>query len=229
LVLTRSFVVLYRPREAHLSDLTPELPAEPDPTHFTLGGYTGPSRVIEGISFWPRVAARMIDIVVMTFFGFVAGAMFGVLLAIVATVLREPEAVVAAKYHRAGIAAFIFTLLAGMAYHTICEGLHGSTVGKLALRMVVVREDGTPCDLRAALKREIAYFFDALFFGLIGYVSMKKSPQEQRYGDHWAHTIVCSRAAVAPQYLRGGRRFAGVVILAALANIALVIVGLLLT
>ena len=214
-----------------MSDFTPvpsELPPEPDPTHFTLGGYTGPSRVIEGVDFWPRVGARMIDAAVMTFFGFIAGAIFALMLAVVATILREPVAAVAARYHRTGIAVFIFTVLAGLAYHAICDGLHGSTVGKLVLNMVVVREDGTPCDLSAALKREVAYFFDALFFGLIGYVSMKKSPQEQRYGDHWAHTIVCRRNAVAPQYLRSGRRFAGVLVMAALANIAIVLVGLLL-
>jgi uncharacterized RDD family membrane protein YckC len=171
----------------------------------------------------------MIDIAVMTFLGFVAGAIFGAMLAITAVVLHQPLAVVAARYRLKGIAVFILTLLGGIAYHTICDGLHGSTVGKLVLQMVVVREDGTPCDLSAALKREIAYFFDALFFGLIGYVSMKKSPQEQRYGDHWAHTIVCKRAAVAPQYLRGTGRFVGALALASLANIALVIVGLLLT
>jgi uncharacterized RDD family membrane protein YckC len=170
----------------------------------------------------------MIDIAVMTLLGFVAGAMFGVVLAIVAAIVHQPLAVVAARFHGTGVSVFIFSMLGGVAYNTICEGLHGSTVGKLALKMVVVREDGTPCDLTAALKREIAYFFDALFFGLIGYVSMKKSPQEQRYGDHWAHTIVCGRTAVAPQYLRGERRFAGVVILASLVNLALVIVGLLL-
>lgn len=215
-----------------MSDFTSQLPSEqppePDPTHFTLGGYTGPSRVIEGVSFWPRVGARLIDAVVMIFLGFIAGGIFAVVLAVVATVLREPVAVVATRYHRSGIAVFIFTVLAGLAYHAICDGLHGSTVGKLLLNMVVVREDGTPCDLSAALKREVAYFFDALFFGLIGYVSMKKSPQEQRYGDHWAHTIVCPRTTVAPQYLRSGRRFAAVLALAALANIALVLVGFLL-
>jgi uncharacterized RDD family membrane protein YckC len=187
-----------------LPDFIPQTPSKvpsaPDPTDFTLGGYTGPSHVIEGVGFWPRVAARLIDIVVMTFLGYMAGTLF----------------------------AIIFSLLAGVAYHTICEGLHGSTVGKLALQMVVVTEGGTPCDLDAALKREIAYFFDALFFGLIGYVSMKKSQQEQRYGDHWAQTIVCKRAAVAPQYLRDTRRFAAVLALAALANAALMIVGFLL-
>jgi uncharacterized RDD family membrane protein YckC len=192
--------------------MRPEVPRTPDPTDFTLGGYTGLSRVIEGVGFWPRVAARLIDIVVMTFLASMAGALFAVI----------------AKYRAAGVSVFIFSLLAGVAYNAICEGLHGSTVGKLALQMVVVTEGGTPCDLSAALKREIAYFFDALFFGLIGYVSMKKSPQEQRYGDHWAQTIVCKRAAVAPQYLRDGQRFAAVFALAALANIALVIAGFLL-
>jgi uncharacterized RDD family membrane protein YckC len=184
----------------------------PDPTDFTLGGYTGPSRVIEGVAFWPRVAARLIDIVVLVFLASLAGAVLAVI----------------TKHRGAGIIAFVFSLMAGVAYHTICEGLHGSTVGKLALQMVVVTEGGTPCELDAALKREIAYFFDALFFGLIGYVSMKKSPQEQRYGDRWAQTIVCKRAAVAPQYLRSGGRFAAVLGLAALVNIALVITGFLL-
>lgn len=212
-----------------MSDLTPELPPGPDPTHFTLGGYASGSGAIEGVSFWPRVAARLIDIVVMTGLGSIAGAIFGVVLVIVATILRQPQAALTAKYHRAGIAVFIFTLLAGVAYHTICEGLHGSTVGKLALKMVVVREDGTECHPFAALKRSVAYFFDALIFGLIGYMVMKKTAQEQRYGDHWAHTIVCKRTAVAPQYLRGGGRFATVLLLAAMANIGLVIVGLLLT
>ena len=196
-----------------MSDFTPEMrpevPRTPDPTDFTLGGYTGPSRVIEGVAFWPRVAARLIDIVVMTLLGSVAGALFAMV----------------AKYHATGVSVFIFSVLAGVAYHTICEGLHGSTVGKLALHMVVVTDGGTPCDLGAAFKREIAYFFDALFFGLIGYVSMNKSPQEQRYGDRWAQTIVCKRAAVVPQYLRGGQRFAAVFALAALANVALVTVG----
>jgi uncharacterized RDD family membrane protein YckC len=216
-----------------VSDFTPELPSAvppaPDPTDFTLGGYTGPSRVIEGVSFWPRVAARLIDIVVLVFLASLAGALFGVVLTIVATSTGQPVGLMIAKYRAAGVAVFVCSVLAGVAYHTICEGLHGSTVGKLALQMVVVSEGGTPCDLGGALKREVAYFFDALFFGLIGCVSMKKGPQEQRYGDRWAQTIVCKRAAVAPQYLRGGRRFTAVFLLVALANVALVMLGFLLT
>jgi uncharacterized RDD family membrane protein YckC len=200
-----------------LSDFTPELrskePRAPDPTNFTVGGYTGPSHAIEGVGFWPRVAARLIDSVVLAASAYLAGDLF----------------VAIAKHRVNGIIVFIFSLLGGVAYYTICEGMHGSTLGKLALQMVVVTEGGTPCDLGAALKREVAYFFDGLFFGLIGYVSMKKSPQEQRYGDHWAQTIVCKRAAVAPQYLRSGGRFAAVLALAAVANIVLVILGFLLS
>lgn len=211
-----------------IPELPPEAPRAPDPTDFTLGGYTGPSRVIEGVGFWPRVAARLIDIVVLMLLASLAGALFGAVLTIVAISTGQSVSLMIAKYRVAGVAIFICSVLAGVAYHAICEGLHGSTVGKLALQMVVVSEEGTPCDLSSALKREVAYFFDALFFGLIGYVSMKKSPQEQRYGDRWAQTIVCRRAALAPRNLRGGRRFAAVLLLAALANIALVMLGFLL-
>src|SRR5215471_8742058 len=83
IVQRRGFVVRYRPGRFQVSDFTPEMrsevPPTPDPTDFTLGGYTGPSRAIEGIGFWPRVAARLIDIVVMTFLGSVAGALFALI------------------------------------------------------------------------------------------------------------------------------------------------------
>ena len=74
------------------SQLPSGLPPEPDPTHFTLGGYTGPSRVIEGVSFWPRVGARMIDIVVMTFLAFIAGLLFGAVLAFMTWTRRNRAA-----------------------------------------------------------------------------------------------------------------------------------------
>jgi hypothetical protein len=129
LVLGRGFVVRYRSREARLSDLTSRLaserPQEPDPTNFTLGGYIGPSRVIEGVSFWPRVAARLIDIVVLVFLASLAGALFGVVLTIVATSTGQPVGLMIAKYRAAGVAVFVCSVLAGVAYHTICEGLHG--------------------------------------------------------------------------------------------------------
>ena len=91
-----------------MSDFTPKLPSEvpraPDPTDFTLGGYTGPSHAIEGVSFWPRVAARLIDIVVLMLLASLAGAVFGAVLTIVAIATGHPVGLVIAKHRAAGVA-----------------------------------------------------------------------------------------------------------------------------
>ena len=54
----------------------------------------------------------------------------------------------------------------------------------------MVTVDGASITFTSALKRNVAYLWDALFFGLIAYSSMKKSILNQRSGDHWAQTIV---------------------------------------
>jgi hypothetical protein len=56
---------------------------------------------------------------------------------------------------------------------------------------------------------------------------MQKSPQEQRHGDEWAHTIVCKRSDAPPQSLRAGGRFLGVLLLALVADGAFILVSLL--
>ncbi len=93
--------------------------------------------------------------------------------------------------------------------------------------MVVVQEDGTPCRFWPAIIRELGYFVDGIFFGLIGYFEMQKSMKEQRYGDEWAGTVVCKRSAVAPEQLRGGGRFVLGLMLGLMADAALIMIGLL--
>jgi len=93
--------------------------------------------------------------------------------------------------------------------------------------MVVVQEDGTPCRFRSAIIRELAYFLDSLFFGLIAYFEMQKSMKEQRYGDEWAGTVVCKRSAVSPERLRGGGRFVLGLMLGIMADAAATMIGLL--
>ena len=117
-------------------------------------------------------------------------------------------------------------LLGSILLEAICEGLHGSTPGKYLLGIVVVREDGTPCRLGAAFIRSFAYLIDSLFFGLIGYFAMQKTPQQQRHGDEWAHTIVCRRSWLAQQNLRGFGQFLMAFLLGAMADAALIILGL---
>jgi uncharacterized RDD family membrane protein YckC len=194
---------------------------------FSFGGYLGTPGAIEGVGFWPRAAARLIDTVVHFVVNVCTGLAFGVALGIYADLTSQPAEELVARAEHAGLLSYALALVGFVAYYSIAEAVHGSTIGKRMLSMVVVQEDGSPCRFGPALVRNLAYFIDSLFFGLIGYFAMQKTPQQQRYGDQWAHTIVCKRAAVAPHCRRGDGRFVLGMFLGALADSALVALGLL--
>jgi uncharacterized RDD family membrane protein YckC len=191
----------------------------------SLGAYAGTPGAIPGVSFWPRVAARVIDLLLHFFLSLAIGFMIGVALAIAAA--GHPSPKVVARFRENTLLGFLLALLGSIAYEAVCEGLHGSTLGKRMLSMVVVQEDGSPCRFVPALIRSFAYLIDALFFGLIGYFAMQKTPQEQRHGDEWAHTVVCKRSDAPSQSLRGGGRFLAVLFFALAIDGAFLLFGLL--
>jgi uncharacterized RDD family membrane protein YckC len=210
-----------------VSDISPK--SQPAIVGFelsALSAYSAAPGTIEGVSFWPRVAARMIDLVAHIAVTVVAGFLFGIMLLIAAGGHISP--LLALKLRQTTLASFVLALLGSIAYQAICEGLHGSSLGKLALSMVVVQEDGSPCRLGSEITRSFAYPIDSLFFGLIGYFAMQKSVQEQRHGDEWAHTVVCKRSKIPPENLRSGGRFVAVLLFAVMADAALGMIGLLL-
>lgn len=177
-----------------------------------------------GVSFWPRVIARVIDMVVHFLIAAGTGLMIGVMIGIIAALEHtSSHAVLTNQSHR--LALFLGALLGAIAFHAICEGFHGSTPGKLLLSMVVVQEDGSPCRPRSGWIRSVSYLLDSLFFGLVGYFCMQKTPQEQRHGDEWANTVVCRRSDVAPENLRRLDRFFLVFFFAAMADTALITLG----
>jgi uncharacterized RDD family membrane protein YckC len=92
--------------------------------------------------------------------------------------------------------------------HVLAEGLHGSTIGKRICGLAVISEDGTPATLLGALKRSIAYFWDAMFFGLIAAQKMSESPRRQRVGDAWGHTQVVRLSSLDSGTRRSWVRFA---------------------
>ena len=201
------------------------LPTSLEPPSFA--GYAGEPGRLSGVGFWPRVGARVIDFIVQYVIAIATGFVFGIVVAVAARIAGRSTPILIGK--QPGIAVFIFALLGMVAYEVICEGWHGSTPGKLVLSMVVVQEDGAPCRPKAALIRSLAYFLDSLFFGIIAYLAMQKTPQEQRHGDVWAHTIVAKRSDVLPSSLRSGGSFAAVLFFAAMADAALLMIGLLLS
>src|SRR5215472_1083312 len=194
-------------------------------TEFSFGGYATAPEQIEGVGFWPRVGARVIDFVVQYVVAIFAGLIFGFGLGLIATMLGKPVSVLAMKMRHIGLAGNGVSLLASVAYHAICESVHGSTAGKMLLGFVVVKEDRSPCTFDSALLRSFAYFVDGLFFGLVGNWAMQKSIQHQRYGDQWAHTIVCRRSQLPPASLRDTNRFILALFLAMAAHAILLMVG----
>lgn len=194
----------------------------------SFGGYVGTPGALEGVGFWPRAAARIIDLVVHYIVSICAGLVFGILLGVIGTMMGKSVPTMVAKIQGLSFTSFGLALLGSVAYHSVCESMHGSTLGKLILSLVVVKEDGSPCGFDAALRRSFAYFVDALFFGLVGYFAMQKTPQQQRYGDQWAHTIVCKRSQVKPENLRDGGRFVLALFVAIAADALLLMTGWLL-
>lgn len=161
--------------------------------------YESPLR--EGAGFWIRVGARLIDTMIHFATNIAAGLAAGILIAIGSAIQDTPPDAAIAKVSETGLIGFLAALAGGIALHTLAEGLHGSTIGKRLCGLTVVSEDGGPASILAALKRNVAYLWDSLFFGFIAYRAMDP-PANQRHGDTWARTQVVRIASLDP----GARR-----------------------
>jgi uncharacterized RDD family membrane protein YckC len=139
--------------------------------------------------FGIRAVARIVDVIYGMFVGYSAGIFTGLSLRILNSAGMLP---IGWQHHLRGLTpgTFAFGFLAAVTYHFLCEGIHGATLGKFCCGICVVSEDGGPSTLKGALVRSVGYYVDALFFGLVGYHSMKSSPINQRYGDRWGKTAV---------------------------------------
>ena len=82
---------------------------------------------------------------------------------------------------------FVITMLA---YHTYFEGEYGQTLGKKALNIVVVMEDGEPCDYQAAAIRNVIRLIDSFMFYLVGIIFIIVTDDNQRLGDIVGDTVV---------------------------------------
>ena len=205
----------------------PDLPqGTPELLFPSFGGYIAAPGALVGVSFWPRAAARVMDGVLQYVVAFLTGRLF-VLMLRVASGGHIPAKIVWRLRH-VGAEGLAFGLVAALAYHVIFTSVYGASIGKRLLSMAVVQEDGTPCSIKNALVRELSYYIDALFFGIIAYTSMQKSVLEQRHGDEWAHTVVCRRSIVSQENLPSVGRFAVALVFALATDSALLMTGWLL-
>jgi len=89
------------------------------------------------------------------------------------------------------ILVIMLTLAFGIAYFTVFEVLwRGQSLGKKLIGIRVVREDGGPIDLTAALVRNILRIVDGFACYLVAAILVWNSPLRQRLGDRIAHTVV---------------------------------------
>lgn len=81
-------------------------------------------------------------------------------------------------------------------YFTLMEGALGATVGKFVTGIRVVKEEGGPVDLAAALIRNLLRVVDGLLIYLVAAILVWTSPLKQRLGDRVAHTVVVTADSV---------------------------------
>ncbi len=78
-------------------------------------------------------------------------------------------------------------------YFTGLQGAYGQTVGKMAVKIKVVREDGSKISYVDAAVRTILIIIDAIPYFipyLLGAILIWSSDKKQRLGDRAAHTVV---------------------------------------
>jgi uncharacterized RDD family membrane protein YckC len=148
--------------------------------------------------FGIRLLARLIDAALGMLLGFTAGIV-GIVIIKLLSALSIVHPGWQYRLHNSGMISLEVIFVGTVAYHYLCEGIHGSTLGKFCCGIRVVSEDGKPATFRGALIRTIAYYFDGFFFGLVGYSSMSASPLNQRYGDRWGKTMVVRVAELPPE------------------------------
>ncbi|OBK72824.1 RDD family protein [Mycobacterium sp. 1274761.0] len=128
-----------------------------------------------------RALSALIDIAVI-FVGYLAGVMLWAL------TLGSLDAALS------GAVLIIFTVLALIGYPLIFESAtRGKTLGKMALGLRVVSDDGGPERFRQALFRALASFIEIwMFFGAPAVICSLLSPKGKRLGDVFAGTVVIS-------------------------------------
>jgi uncharacterized RDD family membrane protein YckC len=142
-----------------------------------------------------RLLAALLDALVMV------AVILAALIAIAflgSAIALQPRGVAAGSVLGAFTLLFLFGFV--FAYYAGLELLwDGQTVGKRALKLRVLRDDGTPVDAASVLARTVVRLVDFLPVGyLVGLVSMVADGRARRLGDIVGGTIVVREWDSAP-------------------------------
>jgi uncharacterized RDD family membrane protein YckC len=165
--------------------------------------------------FAVRGGARLIDYIFEVILSAAGGFCAGILLVL----MSGPHALATGAGGAASLVVSIgIGLVGNVAYFALGDGVGGATLGKLLLGLRVRQIDLAPCRLSSAIGRDLAFFIDSFFFGMIAYSAMQSSPREQRLGDKWANTVVVREASLPSEAPRPNPWFG--IMLGSVARIA---------
>ncbi len=123
--------------------------------------------------FWIRFVAYMIDNIIQQIVAMVIGLLIGM-------AMRNE----AAQYVAMGV-----SLALSLAYNTYFVGRFGATPGKMALKLKIIRADGTPVSYGLAAGRFFAQFVSSIIL-LIGYIMAAFDEEKRSLHDRICDTRV---------------------------------------
>lgn len=154
--------------------------------------HPAPALQYQGVGI--RFVATLIDVIIA-----------GILAAFVVFPLQTPSQITVANVTNttfpavsvssnplAGLAPVI-SVLVFFVYYFVLEGAYGQTVGKMAVKIKVLRDDGSKIGYAEAAARNILRPIDLIPFVisyLLGAILIWSSDKRKRLGDHIAHTVV---------------------------------------
>jgi uncharacterized RDD family membrane protein YckC len=135
------------------------------------------------VSFWPRVAAHLIDGLLLSIPFFI---LFGVSVAALVGSENGGEEWAALLIM---VLFYVIWPLSALTYFTVCLGRWGKTPGKALLGLRVVTVQGLPVGYGQALLRAVGYLLSGWCFYL-GYIWVAIDPLHQGWHDKIAGTYV---------------------------------------
>ena len=140
---------------------------------------------------WPRrVASALIDMLVL------AAITLPFVVSTLGDLVNDPGGL--SKATNAQIRTLtIFGIVVQIAYFTALHAWRGASIGKMATRTVLVRDDGTPVTPAVAFTRAVTLvginFFSGFLLAVPAFVNMLRplwSPKRQTWHDQIAKTVV---------------------------------------
>jgi uncharacterized RDD family membrane protein YckC len=128
-----------------------------------------------------RIAAAIIDIVLLAVLFIVMGLLFGD---------TESDSDNGVSINLSG-GPFLAYVALSFAYYFVLELMTGQTIGKKVMKLRVAMLNGSPLTAGPAAVRNVLRIIDGLpFLYLVGFIAMMASKQKQRIGDMAAGTVV---------------------------------------